>query len=127
MGRARFHTASAASSRFYAKHARRHMSDGSAATLCSTNALKTARTSALALFGMPLREPPPVFLPRAIALPAVVSRKVRYASPLRAERVQELFDQVAKKDPAKALDLLAKMSEFVVPRLYADAKRVSRA
>jgi hypothetical protein len=34
-----------------------------------------------------------------------------------AERVQELFDQVAEKDPAKALDLLAKMSEFVVPRL----------
>jgi len=34
-----------------------------------------------------------------------------------AERAQELFDQVAEKDPAKALDLLAKMSEFVVPRL----------
>jgi hypothetical protein len=34
-----------------------------------------------------------------------------------AERVQELFDQVAEKDPAKALELLAKMSEFVVPRL----------
>jgi hypothetical protein len=34
-----------------------------------------------------------------------------------ADRVQELFDQVADKDPAKALDLLAKMSEFVVPRL----------
>ena len=34
-----------------------------------------------------------------------------------AERVQQLFDQVAEKDPAKALDLLAKMSEFVVPRL----------
>src|SRR5215469_2657803 len=34
-----------------------------------------------------------------------------------AEHVQVLFDQVAEKDPAKALDLLAKMSEFVVPRL----------
>lgn len=34
-----------------------------------------------------------------------------------AERAQELFDQVAEKDSAKASDLLAKISEFVVPRL----------
>jgi hypothetical protein len=34
-----------------------------------------------------------------------------------SERVQELFDQVADKDPAKALDLLARISEFVVPKL----------
>ena len=34
-----------------------------------------------------------------------------------AERVQALFDQVARKDPAKALDLLARLSEFVIPKL----------
>lgn len=44
-----------------------------------------------------------------------------------AERAQELFEQVATKDPAKALDLLARLSEFVLPKLArtelaADAK-----
>jgi hypothetical protein len=34
-----------------------------------------------------------------------------------AERAQALFDQVAEKDPAKALDLLARISEFVVAKL----------
>ena len=34
-----------------------------------------------------------------------------------ADRAQELFDRVAKKDPAKALDLLARLSEFVLPKL----------
>lgn len=34
-----------------------------------------------------------------------------------ADRAQELFDQVAKTDPAKALDLLARLAEFVVPKL----------
>src|SRR5579864_6813292 len=32
-------------------------------------------------------------------------------------KVQEMFDRVAKDDPAKALDLLARLSEFVVPKL----------
>jgi hypothetical protein len=32
-------------------------------------------------------------------------------------RVQELFDRVASRDPAKALDLLARLSEFVIPKL----------
>ena len=34
-----------------------------------------------------------------------------------SERVQELFDRVASRDPAKALDLLARLSEFVIPKL----------
>jgi len=33
-----------------------------------------------------------------------------------AERAHELFDQVAENDPAKALDLLARISEFAVPK-----------
>jgi hypothetical protein len=34
-----------------------------------------------------------------------------------ADRAQELFDQVAEKDPAKALEFLGRLSEFVVPKL----------
>ena len=34
-----------------------------------------------------------------------------------AAKAQELFDRVAKDDPAKALELLAKMAEFVLPKL----------
>jgi hypothetical protein len=34
-----------------------------------------------------------------------------------AGRAQALFEQVARKDPAKALDLLARLSEFVIPKL----------
>jgi hypothetical protein len=34
-----------------------------------------------------------------------------------SDRAQELFDRVAGKDPAKALDLLARLSEFVIPKL----------
>ena len=34
-----------------------------------------------------------------------------------AAKIQDLFDRVAKKDPAKALDLLARIYEFVVPKL----------
>ena len=34
-----------------------------------------------------------------------------------AGKAQELFDRVAKDDPAKALDLLARLAEFVVPKL----------
>lgn len=34
-----------------------------------------------------------------------------------AGKAQELFDRVAKDDPAKALDLLARLSEFVIPKL----------
>lgn len=34
-----------------------------------------------------------------------------------AEQAQELFDRVAKRQPAKALDLLARLSEFVLPKL----------
>jgi hypothetical protein len=34
-----------------------------------------------------------------------------------SERAQELFDKVAEKDPGKALDLLARLSEFVIPKL----------
>jgi len=34
-----------------------------------------------------------------------------------AEKMQELFDKVSADDPYKALDLLAKLSEFVVPKL----------
>jgi hypothetical protein len=34
-----------------------------------------------------------------------------------AEKVQALFDRVAESDPAKALDLLARLSEFVIPKL----------
>ena len=34
-----------------------------------------------------------------------------------AGKVQTLFDRVAEDDPAKALDLLARLSEFVVPKL----------
>jgi Cdc6-like AAA superfamily ATPase len=34
-----------------------------------------------------------------------------------AEKAQALFDRVADKDPAKALELLARLSEFVVPKL----------
>ncbi|MGH9641233.1 MAG: hypothetical protein ACRD3Q_02280 [Terriglobales bacterium] len=32
-------------------------------------------------------------------------------------KAQKLFDRVAKDDPAKALDLLARLAEFVVPKL----------
>ena len=34
-----------------------------------------------------------------------------------AEKVQALFDRVAARDPAKALDLLARLAEFVIPKL----------
>ena len=34
-----------------------------------------------------------------------------------AGKAQELFDQVTKDDPAKALDLLARLSEFMIPKL----------
>lgn len=34
-----------------------------------------------------------------------------------AETVQALFDRVAENDPAKALDLLARLAEFVIPKL----------
>ena len=34
-----------------------------------------------------------------------------------AEKVQTLFDRVAENDPAKALDLLARLLEFVIPKL----------
>ena len=34
-------------------------------------------------------------------------------------RVQELFDKVAEKNPQKALELLLKLSEFVLPKLRA--------
>jgi hypothetical protein len=34
-----------------------------------------------------------------------------------AQQAQELFDRVAKKNPAMALSLLAKLAEFVLPRL----------
>lgn len=34
-----------------------------------------------------------------------------------AAKAQELFDRVASKDPAKALDLLARLAEFVIPKL----------
>ena len=34
-----------------------------------------------------------------------------------AAQAQELFDRVAKKNPAMALSLLAKLAEFVLPRL----------
>jgi hypothetical protein len=36
---------------------------------------------------------------------------------VNAANVQALFDRVAKDDPAKALDLLARLSEFVIPKL----------
>jgi hypothetical protein len=31
--------------------------------------------------------------------------------------VQILFDRVAESDPAKALDLLARLAQFVIPKL----------
>ena len=34
-------------------------------------------------------------------------------------KVQELFDKVAEKNPEKALELLLKLSEFVLPKLRA--------
>ena len=34
-------------------------------------------------------------------------------------RVQELFDKVAEKNPQKALELMLKLSEFVLPKLRA--------
>jgi hypothetical protein len=33
------------------------------------------------------------------------------------DRVQDLFDRVAKKEPARALELLTKVAEFVIPKL----------
>jgi len=33
-------------------------------------------------------------------------------------RVQDLFDQVASDNPAKALELLAKLAEFVIPKQH---------
>lgn len=34
-----------------------------------------------------------------------------------APKAQELFERVAKDDPAKALELLAKLAEFTIPKL----------
>ena len=34
-----------------------------------------------------------------------------------AEKAQTLFDRIARKNPAKALELLTKLAEFVVPKL----------
>jgi len=34
-----------------------------------------------------------------------------------AVRIQELWDRVAKDDPARALDILARLAEFVIPKL----------
>jgi hypothetical protein len=33
------------------------------------------------------------------------------------EKAQELFDRVAAKNPAKALDLLVRLAEFVIPKV----------
>lgn len=33
------------------------------------------------------------------------------------DKVQSLFDQVAKDNPSKALDIFFKVSEYIVPRL----------
>ena len=35
------------------------------------------------------------------------------------DKVQELFDKVAEKNPQKALELMLKLSEFVLPKLRA--------
>lgn len=35
------------------------------------------------------------------------------------DKVQELFDKVAEKNPQKALELLLKLSEFALPKLRA--------
>lgn len=34
-----------------------------------------------------------------------------------ADQAQALFDRVAKKNPGKALDVLAKLAEFCIPKL----------
>jgi hypothetical protein len=34
-----------------------------------------------------------------------------------ADQVQELWERVAKKDPAKALEIYAKLAEFSLPKL----------
>ena len=46
---------------------------------------------------------------RGLAIPLAVEAN--------AAKAQELFDRVAADDPAKALDLLARLSEFVLPKL----------
>jgi hypothetical protein len=35
----------------------------------------------------------------------------------KADQVQELWERVARKDPAKALEIYAKLAEFVLPKL----------
>jgi hypothetical protein len=35
----------------------------------------------------------------------------------KADQVQELWERVAKRDPAKALEIYAKLAEFVLPKL----------
>ncbi len=32
------------------------------------------------------------------------------------DKIQNLFDEVAKKDPAKALELILKLSSFIIPK-----------
>lgn len=47
-----------------------------------------------------------------VALRETISRFVEN----NAEKVQSLFDQVAAQSPAKALELYARIAEFVIPK-----------
>ena len=48
---------------------------------------------------------------------ADVREGIRHLLESNAPRMQEWLDHVAEEDPARALELLVKLAEFVVPRL----------
>jgi hypothetical protein len=67
------------------------------------------------------RRPPNAGIGRVAGVPNKVTSVVRelFAAfvETNVEKVQELFDRVAKDDPKGALEILVKFSEFVLPKL----------
>lgn len=67
------------------------------------------------------RKPPAAGIGRKKGVPNKTTKTVRemYTAFVEhnAEKAQALFDRVARKNPAKALEILAKLSEFVLPKL----------
>jgi hypothetical protein len=65
--------------------------------------------------------PPAAGRGRKRGVPNKTTRTVREIFTLfvehNAESAQQLYERVAKRNPAKALEILARMSEFVLPRL----------
>jgi hypothetical protein len=67
------------------------------------------------------KKPPNAGKGRRKGVPNKATRDVRamftHFVEAKAERVAALWERIAEEDPAKALDLLVRLAEFVVPKL----------